>query len=97
MGFEFRISFTHLIDDEVGYLVKEQALEAEGVPPLIDRSPHDLAQHIVAAFVRRQNSIGDRESSRARMIGDHAHGKAFLSFSDILSIRELGDEFNDVP
>src|SRR3546814_4377774 len=36
------------------------------------RAAHDPAQHIAAAFVRRQHAVGDEEARRAQMIGDDA-------------------------
>src|SRR2546426_3385331 len=94
-SFKFRISLMHLIDDEVSYLMKEQIFETQGVPSLIDGPPHDLSQHIIASFIRGQNSISDRESSRARVISDHAHGEAFLTFRFVISSGEPCGEIDD--
>ena len=33
-------------------------------------SPHDPAQHVAAALVRRQDAVRDKESGRAQMVGD---------------------------
>ena len=33
---------------------------------------HDAAEHIAAAFVRRQHAVGDQERRRAQMVGDDA-------------------------
>ena len=40
------------------------------------RAAHDPAQHIAAAFVRRQHAVGDQERRRAQMVGDHALRRA---------------------
>ena len=36
------------------------------------RPAHDAAQHIAAAFVRRQHPVGDQEGRSAQMVGDDA-------------------------
>jgi hypothetical protein len=38
---------------------------------------HDAAQHIAAAFVRRQHAVGDQEGGGAQMVGDDAVAGAF--------------------
>ena len=37
-----------------------------------DRPADDLPQHVAAAFIRGQHSIGDQERRRARVVGDDA-------------------------
>src|SRR2546427_11179856 len=41
-----------------------------------DGSTNDLPQHIPAAFVRRQHTIGNQKSRRAGMISNHAQGSS---------------------
>ncbi len=36
------------------------------------RAPHDAAQHVAAALVRRQHAIGDQKRRSAQVVGDHA-------------------------
>ena len=43
------------------------------------RAAHDPAQHVAAAFVRRQHAVGDQERRRAQMIGDHAQRGLLLA------------------
>ena len=37
------------------------------------RAAHDLAQHVAAPLVRRDDAVGDEERHRAQVVGDHAH------------------------
>ncbi len=85
MAFQFRICLTHLIDNKICDSVEEQVFKAERVPALVYPPPHNFAQNVIPAFVRRQDSVGNRERSRTRMIGDHAHRKAFLCFRFVLT------------
>ncbi len=62
---------------------------------LVDRAAHDLSQHVVAAFIAWQNSVGNREGSRARVVSNHAHRKAFLRFRFVIAISEFCGEFDD--
>jgi len=40
-------------------------------------APQDAAQHVAAAVARRIHAIGQQERHRARVIGEHAVGRAF--------------------
>ena len=70
---EFGIGGTHLAHQRrhqpphQGLLGAEQFGMAHG-------APHDAAQHIAAALIRRQHAIGDEEGGSAQMIGDHPVG-----------------------
>src|SRR2546428_10999647 len=41
-----------------------------------DGSTNDLPQHIPAAFVRQQHTIGNQKSRRAGMISNHSQGSS---------------------
>src|SRR4030095_7276177 len=73
--FELRIRTVHLVDDKITNLVEEQVHQAEMFAAVIDRPPHDLAEHVVAPFVAWQDAVSDRERSRPRVIRDHAASK----------------------
>ena len=42
------------------------------------RAAHDLAQHVAASFVRRDDAVGDEERRRARVIADDARRRVEL-------------------
>ena len=37
---------------------------------MADRAPHDLAQDVAAALVRREHAVGDEERHGPRVVGD---------------------------
>ena len=54
---------------------------------------HDAAEHIAAAFVRRQHAVGDQERRRAQMVGDDA-GRRLLRPVGV-DAGEVGDLADD--
>ena len=64
--------------------------EQLGVP---HGAPHDAAEHIAAAFVRRQHAIGDQERRRTQVIGDDTVRHAARPIG--LDAGEIGDVGDD--
>src|SRR6185369_12284610 len=95
MRLELRIRVLHEVDNEVSNLIEKRSFESQRVMALVDRSSHDLAQHVIATFVAGQNSISNREGSRACVISYHTHRKPFLRFWFVVAIGEFSGEFDD--
>ncbi len=61
---------------------------------MTNAAAQNLAQHIAAAFIRRQHAIIDEESCRARMVGDDAQAgiaKQRLKIRRRSALRRLAD------
>ena len=56
---QLRKSFVHLIDHEVRHFVKKRIGKLQRMPTLINGAAHDLAQHVIAAFIAGKNSVGN--------------------------------------
>src|SRR5262245_29744986 len=97
MAFKLRVSLLHMVNNEIGNLIEERALKAKCVVPLINRTPHNLTKHVIAAFVSRQNSVSNRKGCRTRVICNHAHGEALLCFGFVVSICETSGEIDYWP
>ena len=63
-----RIAGLHQLRDEPGQLVEIRILAADHAG-IAHGAAHDLAQHVAAAFVRRQHAIVNQKRGGARMIG----------------------------
>jgi hypothetical protein len=74
--------------------VKKQ-IQPQRLASLIDCTTHNLAQHVVSAFVAGQNAVSNGKRRSACVIGDHAHGEAFLSFRFVMSVGEGGGVFDN--
>ena len=75
---QFRIGLAHLAHQRPDQPMHQRVAGAEQLR-MAHRAPHDPAQHIAAAFVRRQHAVGDQERRRAQMIGDHAQRGLLLA------------------
>src|SRR6185369_5001115 len=95
MLLQLRIRILHEIDDEISDLIKERTFESQRVVPLVDRASHDLAQHVIPAFVTRQYSVSNREGGRACMVRNDAYRKTFLCFRFVMPVGELRGEVDD--
>jgi hypothetical protein len=51
---------------------------------------HDPAQHVAAAFVRRQHAVRDQERRRTKMVGDHAQRCLLLAVR--IGAGQFGDD-----
>ena len=70
----FRIGPLHQLGDEAGQLVEERIFHADHAH-VAQRAPHDLAQHVAAAFVGGHHAVVDQERGGARVVGgDAQHG-----------------------
>ncbi len=58
--------------------VEERLGQAE-VLAVAHRAAHDLAQHVAAPLVRRDDAVGDQERRRADVVGDDAHRDVALA------------------
>ena len=68
---EFRIGLPHFAHQHRNEPPHQRLARAEKLG-VAHGAAHDPAQHIAAAFVRRQNAIGDEKGGGAQMIGDDA-------------------------
>ena len=68
---EFGIRLAHLARRAARPVLRRTAASAELVA-VPDRAADDPAQHVAAAFVRRQHAVDDEEAARADVVGDHA-------------------------
>ena len=64
----FGIGVAHLLGDESGQLIQVRVGDADHAG-IAHRAAHDLAQHVAAAFVRRQHAIVDQKRGGAGVIG----------------------------
>ena len=72
VGAQVGIGVAHLAHEHRNHLVQERLGEPE-VLPVAHCAPHDLAQHIAAPLVRRDDTVADEERHRPRVVGDDAH------------------------
>ncbi len=68
---QLRVGGAHLVADDVGVARQERALDADPAA-LVDRAAHELAQHVAALLVGRDDAIGDQEAHAARVVGEDA-------------------------
>ena len=68
---ELRIGLAHLAHQHRHELPHQRLARAEQFG-VAHGAAHDAAEHVAAAFVRRQHAVGDQERRRAQMIGDDA-------------------------
>ena len=73
---DFRIGFGHFGANGVDELVEEGLAGAELVA-VADGAAADAAQHIGAAFVARDDAVGDGERAGADVVSDHLEGRGF--------------------
>ena len=67
---------THLAGQRIHQLREEGLLKPQGAA-IAHGAAQNAAQHVVAAIVAGQNTIGNREAQRADMVSNHAEGDAF--------------------
>ncbi len=68
LGVGIAVVTNQRIDERV-----EKRLGHPEVLPVAHRATHDLAQHVAAVLVRRDDAVGDEEGHRPHVVGDHAH------------------------
>ena len=69
--FQLRIRILHQIAHRKNHFVQKR-LRLSQQPPVRNRAPNNFSQHIAAAFVRGQHSIGNQKRRRAGVVGDHS-------------------------
>ena len=74
---QLRVGAGHAVHDHRDQLVQERLLDAE-LLPVAHRAPHDLAQHVAAAFVAGHHAVADQEGRRAQVVRHHAQGDVAL-------------------
>ncbi len=67
---QLRIRIPHQIPHRKHHLI-EKRLRLPQQPSMGNRAPDDLPQHISAPFIRRQDSVGNQERCRPRVVGDN--------------------------
>src|SRR5438552_14857828 len=72
---QLRIRILHQIANRKDHFMKKRFRLSEQ-SSMRDGSTNDLPQHIPAAFVRRQHTIGNQKSRRAGMISNHSQGSS---------------------
>ncbi len=73
-GSQLGISVAHHRHQRSHQFVEEDVLHTQLVT-MAHSTTYDAAQHITATFVRRNNTVGDQESTGANMIGNHTQGR----------------------
>ncbi len=68
---QFRIGLAHLAHQYRHEAPHQRVFGAEQLG-VAHAAAHDAAEHVAAAFVRRQHAVGDQECRRAQMVGDDA-------------------------
>ncbi len=81
---QFGIGALHQVADGKDHLIEERLFLSEQAS-VTDGATHDLAQHVAAAFVRRQYAVVDEESCGAGVVGDDA--KAGVAGESVDSLR----------
>ncbi|MNU71875.1 hypothetical protein D3C71_613170 [compost metagenome] len=76
---QFRIGAAHLLHECRQQLVDQRLARAEKFG-MAHGATHDAAQDITAAFIGRQDAIGDQEGGRAQMVGDDPVAGALFTF-----------------
>ena len=71
-----RIGFAHQVIQRGDQFVEERLAHAQH-PAVTQRTADNPAQHIAAAFVRRQHTIDNQESAGADVVSNHAQGFVF--------------------
>ncbi len=61
----------HEVGDEAGQLIEERVLDADHAG-VAHGAAHDLAEHVAAAFVRRNDAVVDEKGRGAGVVGDDA-------------------------
>jgi hypothetical protein len=69
LGFQFRERFAHFGNERGNDLIEEAALGAQLVA-VTASATNDPAQHVTAAFVRRQHAISNQEAARTDVVGN---------------------------
>ena len=57
--------------DQRRHQLPQQGLVGAHDVRVAHRAPHDAPQHVAAALVRRQHTVGDQEARCAHVVGDH--------------------------
>ena len=70
-----RIRLAHRVDHD-GRRLGEERLGPAEQPAVAHRAADELAQHVAAPLVRRQDTVRDQERRRPRVIGDHLVAEA---------------------
>ena len=70
---QIRIGFLHESTTKPESSIEERSFESEQ-RSLADSAPHDLAQHVAAAFIRRNDAVADQKGGGADVVGDDAQG-----------------------
>ena len=79
---QFGIDRTHAVDDRFDQRHHERLVQAE-VAAEEGGAPQQTAQDVAAAFIRRNNAVGDEEGDAAAMLGDDAHGPIGLAANTV--------------
>src|SRR5690606_29813000 len=74
--YQFRVSVPHLLGQRRYQFVEEAQRRAQHVT-VANGATDDTAQHVAAAFVRRQHTVHNQETGGTDMVGDHAQRFVF--------------------
>ena len=92
----FRIGVAHVLGDEPGELIQVRIGDADHAR-IAHRAAHDLAEHVAAAFVRREHAIVDQKRRGAGVIGvDAQDGVGAVVFAVGL-LEQLAGPVDDRP
>ena len=84
-----RIRRLHPLGHKPGHPIQERIHHPDH-PRVAHRPPHDLAQHITAAFVRWNNAVLNQKRGGSRMVGaDPQHGADAVRLRAILHAEEV--------
>ena len=74
---DFRKNIAHRFRDDIGQFEEKRIVKAEGAP-VANRATQNATQNVTASFVRRNDSVGDREAKGTDVIGDNPKGDVDL-------------------
>ncbi len=90
-GSQLGVGVAHLADEHVDQPAQEGLRQPE-VMGVAHRTPHDLAQHVPAPFIGRQDAVGDEERHGAGVVGnDPGRHVRRLHRALVLAAGELAD------
>jgi hypothetical protein len=72
---QLRIGHAHL-GDQVGHHLVEEGGAGAQLVAVADGAADDAAQHVAAAFVARDDAVGDQEGAGADVVGQHLERRA---------------------
>ena len=89
-----RIGRAHVLGDEAGELIEIRFLLADQAG-VAHGAAHDFAQHVAAAFIRRQHAVVDQEGGGAGVIGVDAQRGVGLRVDAVFDAAEFAGAVDD--